>query len=158
MVVRPLAFRCLSYPTGLALTEDEKTLFVSETGNNRLLRFYQTEQGIFYLSPFYQFAGRFGPMALSLGDGKIFVALFEFKNMTQDGCIAVLTLKGEMVTTIKLASIGPEISGLFIPKKGHMVYITENSGKPCYIRALIQKQEEEEHNPFEEDRPDMVLK
>jgi len=38
--IRSLALRCLSSPTGLTFGRDEKLLYVSETGRNRILRFY----------------------------------------------------------------------------------------------------------------------
>jgi len=34
-----LALRCLAHPSGLALSHDEKMLYVSETCNNRIIRF-----------------------------------------------------------------------------------------------------------------------
>jgi sugar lactone lactonase YvrE len=41
-IIRPLALSCLAYPSGLALSTDEKILYVCETGRNRLLRFVLT--------------------------------------------------------------------------------------------------------------------
>jgi sugar lactone lactonase YvrE len=38
-IVRPLAYSCLSYPSGLAINKNEKILYVSETAKNRVLRF-----------------------------------------------------------------------------------------------------------------------
>lgn len=38
-LVRPLAYNCLSYPSGLAMSNSEKILYVSETAKNRILRF-----------------------------------------------------------------------------------------------------------------------
>lgn len=38
--IRPIVLRCLSGPSGLAFSNDEKVLYVAETGKNRLLRFY----------------------------------------------------------------------------------------------------------------------
>jgi len=46
--IRPLALNCLAYPSGLALSTDEKILYVCETCKNRVLRFVLTPQGIFY--------------------------------------------------------------------------------------------------------------
>ena len=45
--VRALCRNCLSYPSALALTPDEETVYVCETGKNRLLRFIKTEMGAF---------------------------------------------------------------------------------------------------------------
>jgi sugar lactone lactonase YvrE len=38
-IVRPLAHNCLSYPSGLAISKNEKILYVSETSKNRIIRF-----------------------------------------------------------------------------------------------------------------------
>lgn len=38
-MVRPLALNCLAYPTGLVLANNDKMLYVCETGMNRILRF-----------------------------------------------------------------------------------------------------------------------
>jgi sugar lactone lactonase YvrE len=40
--IRPLSLRCLAQPSGLALSANEKVLYVSETGENRILRYYQS--------------------------------------------------------------------------------------------------------------------
>lgn len=41
-MVRPLALNCLAYPSGLALAQNDKVLYVCETGKNRILRFNLT--------------------------------------------------------------------------------------------------------------------
>ena len=38
--IRPLALRCLNCPSGLGFSNDEKVLYVAETGKNRIVRFY----------------------------------------------------------------------------------------------------------------------
>ena len=38
-IIKPLALNCLAYPSGLCLSDDEKIVYVCETGNNRVLRF-----------------------------------------------------------------------------------------------------------------------
>jgi len=38
-LVRPLAHNCLSFPSGIALSKNEKIIFVSETSKNRIIRF-----------------------------------------------------------------------------------------------------------------------
>lgn len=38
--IRSLALRCLSSPTGLAFSHDERIIYVSETGKNRIIRFF----------------------------------------------------------------------------------------------------------------------
>ena len=53
------------------LRHDEKNLFVSETRENRIIRFVLTNSGIYafryisyLISVYHQFSGRFGPTAL----------------------------------------------------------------------------------------------
>lgn len=53
--IRSIALRCLSAPTGLAFSEDEKIIYVSETGKNRILRFYESKEGIYYMRYFYRY-------------------------------------------------------------------------------------------------------
>lgn len=78
-IITPLALNCLAYPTGLALSQDEKVLYVSETSKNRLLRFVQTNQSPYYFSVFYQFSGRLGPTSIAIHQNDyIFVARYEF--------------------------------------------------------------------------------
>lgn len=53
--IRSLALRCLSSPTGLAFANEERIIYLSETGRNRILRFYESKEGIYYMrySPGY---------------------------------------------------------------------------------------------------------
>ena len=46
--IRPLALNCLAYPSGIALSLDEKIIYVSETCKNRVLRFVLSSQGIYF--------------------------------------------------------------------------------------------------------------
>ena len=45
MVLKPLCLNKLAYPCGLALSLDEKVLFVNETCANRVLRYVLSESG-----------------------------------------------------------------------------------------------------------------
>lgn len=47
--IRSIALRCLSAPTGLAFSQDERIIYVAETGRNRVLRFYESKEGIYYM-------------------------------------------------------------------------------------------------------------
>lgn len=47
--IRSIALRCLSAPTGLAFSQDERIIYVAETGRNRILRFYESKEGIYYM-------------------------------------------------------------------------------------------------------------
>lgn len=52
-LVRPLALNCLAYPCGLCLDMNEDFLFVAETFENRILRFYVSEEGNYNFSVFH---------------------------------------------------------------------------------------------------------
>ena len=41
-LVRPLAYNCMSFPSGLAWSKNEKIIYVSETAKNRIIRFVLT--------------------------------------------------------------------------------------------------------------------
>lgn len=79
--IAPLAYNCLAYPSGITLSNDEKFLYVCETGRNRLLRFILKEECPFRFTVFFQFNGRYGPTAITTHaeSGNLYVALFEFK-------------------------------------------------------------------------------
>ena len=116
--IRSLALRCLSAPTGLAFGKDEKLLYVCETGKNRILRFYESKEGIYYLSVFHQFSGRFGPTSLLVtSSGVIITSLFEFRGLSEEGCLGFLNEDGELLQRLKLPQCGPEISGLFLSRQ-----------------------------------------
>ncbi len=78
--ITPLAYGCLAYPSGVALSKGEKFLYVCETGRNRLLRILLNDSCAFKFSVFYQFNGRFGPTGVAVHpeSGNLYVALFEF--------------------------------------------------------------------------------
>ena len=38
--IRPLLLRCLTGPSGLAFSHDERIIYLAETGKNRILRLY----------------------------------------------------------------------------------------------------------------------
>lgn len=48
LIAKPIALYCLSYPTGLCIGNDEKTIYLCETGKNRVLRFVQGNANIYY--------------------------------------------------------------------------------------------------------------
>ena len=80
--IKSVALRCLSAPTGLAFGKDEKLIYVCETGKNRIIRFFESKEGIYYMSVFHQFAGRFGPTSIvTTSNGILITALFEFRGL-----------------------------------------------------------------------------
>lgn len=46
--IRPLALNCLAYPSGIALSLDERAIYVSETCKNRVLRFVLSSGGQYF--------------------------------------------------------------------------------------------------------------
>ncbi|EGR27644.1 strictosidine synthase, putative [Ichthyophthirius multifiliis] len=146
-VIRPLALNCLAYPSGLALSLDEKILFVCETCKNRVLRFVLTPQGIFYFSVFVNFQGRFGPITCSVSSSDLlYVGRFEFSQLSDEGLISVVnTSNGQIVENITLVG-SPEISGLtFSKQKNNILYVTENSSsQQSCIRVLIQTEDKDD--------------
>lgn len=150
--LRPLSLRCLALPTGMALSQEERVLYVCETGRNRLLRYFESAEGIFYSSVFHVFTGRYGPTCIDLLDSKqmLFVGLYEFRALAKEAALAVLSTSGELLARLLLTSVGPELSGLSIAPfsgKGSVVslYVTENSLGACHkIDVDYAKPEKEE--------------
>jgi sugar lactone lactonase YvrE len=142
MIIKPLALNCLAYPTGLALSLDEKNIYVCETCSNRILRFSINSQEIYHFSVFHQFSGRFGPTAIAVStvDENIYVSRYEFSSNSKDGLISILNSYGQQVGEIQVPN-APEITGLTFSKyKPNVMYITENSTTPtCY--KVIQSEE-----------------
>jgi sugar lactone lactonase YvrE len=56
-LLRPISHETLAFPTGLALSPNERCLYVAEMCQNRVLRYSQSPEGVFHPSVFYQFAG-----------------------------------------------------------------------------------------------------
>ena len=140
--IRSLALRCLSAPTGLAFGKEEKLLYICETGRNRILRFYESKEGIYYVSVFHQFSGRFGPTSIAVTtSGVIITALFEFRGLAEEGSLGFLSEEGEMLQRLKLPQCGPEISGLFLSRQTEEdvnVLVTENSGRQSCHKLIIK--------------------
>lgn len=131
----PLAYRCLAYPAGVALTADEKVLYVAETNRNRILRFTQSPPGVYHCSVFYQLSGRFGPTAVAVSSGgDLFVAHFDFVDNTENGRIIVIDAEGEVSAIMSVP--GPEITGLCLTPDEKYLLITEGSGNSLYRHPL----------------------
>jgi sugar lactone lactonase YvrE len=83
----PLCLNTLASPCGVALSPDEKNIYVAETAMNRILRFSQHPPLVFNCSVFYQLSGRFGPTALAVSsNGEIYVAHFDFAKHRERPC------------------------------------------------------------------------
>jgi aspartate beta-hydroxylase len=131
----PLCLNTLAHPCGLALSPDEKNIYVAETGMNRILRFTQNPPGVFHCSVFLQLSGRFGPTALAVGgNGDIFVAHFDFAENTDNGRIVVIDSEGEVSAIMSVP--GPEITGLCLTPDQKYLLITERSTNSLYRHPL----------------------
>lgn len=132
----PLCLGTLAHPCGLALSPDERNIYVCETGMNRILRFTQHPPGVFHCSVFHQLSGRFGPTAVTVNSaGDIFVAHFDFADNTDDGRIVVMDSDGEVSNILRLP--GPEITGLRLTPDERHLLITEKSNTSLYRYPLF---------------------
>jgi len=131
----PLCLNTLAHPCGVALSPDEKNIYVAETAMNRILRFSQHPPGVFHCSVFHQLCGRFGPTALAVGaGGDIFVAHFDFAENALDGRIVTLDAEGEVQSLIVVP--GPEITGLCLTPDQRYLLIAERSTTSLYRYPL----------------------
>jgi len=144
MLIQALTLHSLAYPTGLALSLDEKNLYVCETCSNRLVRFIVAEKESRKQNVFHQFEGRFGPTAVTIANsGNIYVGRFDFATNSSEGIITVLNRDGERIDKIIIPG-APEISGLCFSRiKPHILYVTDNSKTPVCLRVAIQGEIEE---------------
>lgn len=120
------------------MANDEKVLYVCETAANRVLRFIVTDSHLYNYSVFYQFSGRYGPTSIAVHtSGNLYIAHYEFSQITTDGEIVVLSPKGEMLGKVAIPEY-PEIVGMHFSKvKDDIMYVTENSLNPTCLRVLI---------------------
>jgi sugar lactone lactonase YvrE len=132
----PLCLNTLAHPCGLALSPDEKNIYVAETAMNRILRFSQHPPQVFHCSVFHQLAGRFGPTAIAVSsNGDLFVAHFDFAENTETGRVVVINRDGEVTGYISVP--GPEITGLCITPDGRNLIVTERSTTSIYRHPLV---------------------
>lgn len=131
----PLCLNTLAHPCGVALSPDEKNIYVAETGMNRILRFSQHPQGVFHCSVFIQLAGRFGPTAIAVDNlGNLYVAHFDFADNTDNGRVCVINSDGEVTGYITVP--GPEITGLCLSPDQRYLIITERFTSNLYRHPL----------------------
>jgi len=131
----PLCLNTLAHPCGVALSPDEKNLYVAETAMNRILRFTQHPPQVFHCSVFYQLSGRFGPTAIAVGpNGDIYVAHFDFGHNTTEGRILVLNEEGDVINLISCQ--GAEITGLRLTPDGQALIVAERSTCSLYRYSL----------------------
>ena len=137
LVLKPIALRCLAFPSGIAITNDGKHIYVAETNLNRVLRISQNPPGVHHISVFYQFASRLGPSAIAVSEnGFIYVANYEFSDYSSHGLISILGPDGSLLNTFTVPN-APEITSLQFSKiKSNVLYITETTNSTCY-RVMI---------------------
>merc|ERR1712054_419042 len=101
-ILKPLALNCLAHPAGLALSFDERALFVCETLTNRLLRFFQQPSGVYHASVFKQFSGGVGPSAVAVDKrGYIYVAHYDIAPAAE-GRVTVLGPQGNTIAELSV--------------------------------------------------------
>jgi len=135
-LLMPLCLNTLAHPCGLALSPDEKNIYVCESAMNRILRFSQSPPQVFHCSVFHQLSGRFGPTAIAVStNGDLYVAHFDFADNTENGRIVVLNRDGEVTGYIQVP--GPEITGLCITPDQRSLIIAERSTTSLYRHPLV---------------------
>jgi sugar lactone lactonase YvrE len=133
LVLKPIALKCLAYPSGIAISYDGRNIYVAEMNLNRVLRIAQNPPGVHHLSVFYQFTSRFGPSAVAVSEnGFIYVANYDFSEYSKNGLISILSPEGTFVNSFAVPS-APEITSLQFSKvKSNILYITEATNNTCY--------------------------
>lgn len=125
-ILRPLAYRCLAQPSDLAFSPNGKCLYVAEMLKNRILRFVETNSGLFIYSVFYQFSGAVGPTGIDVdSEGNLYVTRFEHKGVGTSGYLTVIEPSGKLVGEV--ATAAPEVTGVAFDKGSNVVYVTEVS-------------------------------
>jgi len=127
-MLKPIIYAKLAHPCGLALSPDQKVLYVAETLMNRVLRVVIHSSGIYHTSVFHQFVGRLGPTAVAVSqDGKVYVARFDFTETSRNGLIAILSDQGEALEELIVHDCA-EITGLFFSREqDDILFATESS-------------------------------
>eukprot|EP00347_Sterkiella_histriomuscorum_P002308 403368657 len=127
-MLKPVIYNKLAYPSGLALSNDENLLYVSETYTNRILRIVIHSSGVYHTSVFHQFSGRLGPTALAMHpNGRLYVARYDFNECSKNGVISILNENGELESELMVQDC-PEITGLYFSKvQDDILYATEST-------------------------------
>ncbi|CDW71565.1 UNKNOWN [Stylonychia lemnae] len=127
-MLKPVIYNKLAYPSGLALSNDENLIYVSETYANRILRIVCHSSGVYHTSVFHQFSGRLGPTALAMHpSGRLYAARYDFNECSKNGVISILNENGELEGEL-LVQDCPEITGLYFSKvQDDILYATEST-------------------------------
>ena len=137
MILKPLAYRSMAHPSGIAISNDGKVIFVAETLQNRIIRFAQSPSGVHHASVFAEFTARLGPTCLAMSPNNfLYVARFDFEDYAKVGLITILNMNGEKESEIIIPS-APEISGMsFSRKQANILWVTEVTTASCYRITL----------------------
>jgi len=129
-MLKPIIYGSLAHPAGLTMNAEQSILYVAETLKNRILRVVVHTSGVFHTSVFHQFSGRLGPTALAMnGKKELYVARYDFNEVSKDGLITVLNEQGEVIDDLAVKDY-PELTGLWfstLPNKKDNLYATESS-------------------------------
>lgn len=132
-MLKPLALEWLAAPTGVAVSPDDRYVYVCEAGANRVVRFAARPRGVWHAAVFRQFSGGMGPSAACCdARGRLFVAAHDFAggDSEMNGKIYVLSAEGDVEETIEVP--GPEITGITINPRTNQLYVTEDSTNSIY--------------------------
>ena len=79
-MLRPISLENLMGPSGVAVSPDGRFVYVAETMQNRVLRYFQKPDGVYHASVFYQCSGRVGPTALVCDNqGCLYIGHYDIK-------------------------------------------------------------------------------
>jgi gluconolactonase len=120
----------LAFPNGLALSFDEKYLFVADTRKNRILRYVLDPPVRSYL--FSQLSGGWGPDGIALDTAEnLYVAQYG------GGAVIVLNPKGELIERIAVGGLFPT-NVAFGGPDGRTLYMTEvETGSVYFFRTEL---------------------
>ncbi|MDP1993163.1 MAG: SMP-30/gluconolactonase/LRE family protein [Syntrophales bacterium] len=118
----------LAFPNGLALSLDEKYLFVADTRKNRILRYVLDPPVRSYL--FSQLSGGWGPDGIAFDTAEnLYVAQYG------GGAVIVLNPKGELIERIDVGGLFPT-NVAFGGADGRTLYMTEvETGSVYFFRT-----------------------
>ena len=143
MTTKALQYRNMAYPSGLVFSLDEKTLFVSETCANKVHRIIINEDNQHFMSTFYDFSGRFGPMDLQFSvSNLLYVSRYEFQQLSGDGMVSVLNMNGQLVENIMITGC-PEISNIHFNKVSNTTMYLCDESQSVY-KIYIESEEKNE--------------
>ncbi|KAM3146262.1 hypothetical protein pb186bvf_001607 [Paramecium bursaria] len=93
-------------------------------------------------SVYYQFNGRFGPIAVAVSQSEhLYVARYEFQQVSEEGIIAIINKQGQLVESIALPQCTEIVGMCFSSLKSNILYVTESN--QC-LRILVQLEDKEE--------------